>query len=128
VKKKTSDLIQVYFQKIEDQFSGSDAFIVDKFGENILKILFAIIKKEQQEIFGQYIRNNSLDFLAFESNLESKVIELYGALLSKQQYKEAIALGTEVLFEAVIYGMSHGKPLGESVDFILIARRISQEK
>ena len=124
---KTSDLIDVYFQKIDDQLSENDKFIVDEFGKKILEALYAIIKKEHQVIIGQYIRNNGMDFLAFESNFESKVINLYGALLSKQQYQEAISLGAEVLFEAVIYGMSHGKPLGESVDFILVARRIRTE-
>ena len=125
--KKTSDLIDVYFQKIDDQLSENDKFIVDEFGKKILEALYAIIKKEHQVIIGQYIRNNGMDFLAFESNFESKVINLYGALLSKQQYQEAISLGAEVLFEAVIYGMSHGKPLGESVDFILVASRIRTE-
>jgi hypothetical protein len=95
--KKTSDLIDVYFQKIDDQLSENDKFIVDEFGKKILEALYAIIKKEHQVIIGQYIRNNGMDFLAFESNLESKVIKLYGALLSKQQYKEAISLGAVTL-------------------------------
>lgn len=126
--KNTKQLVDVYFQKTDDQLSGNGKFIVENFGKKILAAMFAIIKEDHHKIISQYISINGIELLEFESNFESKVIELYGVELSKQQYKEAIALGTEVLLDAVIYGMSHEKSLDESIDFILLARRIIQKE